>query len=52
MKSDILTLSEYAFLADIAIVIFVSVFLGAIFWIFRPGAKRTYDALSQMPLDD
>jgi cbb3-type cytochrome oxidase subunit 3 len=52
MKADILALSEFAFLAQISIVIFMSVFLGAIYWIFRPGATQTYAARSQMPLDD
>jgi cbb3-type cytochrome oxidase subunit 3 len=52
MKADILALSEFAFLAQISIVIFMSVFLGAIYWIFRPGASQAYAARSQMPLDD
>ncbi|MFO7562302.1 MAG: cbb3-type cytochrome c oxidase subunit 3 [Enhygromyxa sp.] len=52
MKADILSLSEFAFLAEISIVIFMSVFLGAIYWIFRPGAKAAYAARSHMPLDD
>lgn len=52
MKSDIASLSELAFLAEIALVIFVSVFLGAIYWILRPGAARVYAARAQMPLDD
>lgn len=52
MKADVLSLSEYAYLAEISLVIFVSVFLGALYWIFRPGAKQVYAARSQMPLDD
>ena len=52
MKSEILSLSEYAYLAEISIVIFMAVFLGAIYWMFRPGAKAAYAARAQMPLDD
>lgn len=52
MKSDILSMSEYAYLAEISIVIFMAVFLGALYWIFRPGAKQAYAARATMPLDD
>ncbi len=52
MKSDILSLSEFSYLAEISIVIFMSVFLGAIYWMFRPGSKAAYAARAQMPLDD
>ncbi|HVI03945.1 MAG TPA: CcoQ/FixQ family Cbb3-type cytochrome c oxidase assembly chaperone [Enhygromyxa sp.] len=52
MKADILSLSEFTYLAEISIVIFMSVFLGALYWIFRPGAARAYAARAQMPLDD
>lgn len=52
MKSDILHLSEFAYLAEISLLIFVAVFLGAIYWMFRPGAKQAYAAWAQMPLDD
>lgn len=52
MKSDILSLSEFAYLAEISTVIFMGVFLGAIYWMFRPGSKTAYAARAQMPLDD
>jgi len=52
MKSDVLSLTDFTFLAEISTVIFVSVFLGALYWIFRPGAKAAYAARSLMPLDD
>jgi cbb3-type cytochrome oxidase subunit 3 len=52
MKSDILSLSEFAFLGQISIVIFMTVFLGSIYWMFRPGSKAVYAARSRMPLDD
>ena len=52
MKSDVISLSDYAFLGQIGTVIFVAVFVAAIFWIFRRGSKAVYAARSQMPLDD
>ncbi|GEM_PF-1262500 len=52
MKSEILSLSEYAYLAEISLVLFVGVFVGAVVWMFRPGAKVAYEAMAKMPLDD
>ncbi|PRP96600.1 Cbb3-type cytochrome oxidase component FixQ [Enhygromyxa salina] len=52
MKSDVLSLSDFAFLAQISTVLFVAVFLGAIYWMFRPGSKQAYAQRSRMPLDD
>jgi cbb3-type cytochrome oxidase subunit 3 len=52
MKSDILSLSQYAWLAEIAVVMFVGIFLGALYLVMRPGAKQHYDARRSMPLDD
>lgn len=49
---DILALSEQAWLGTVAMVIFVTVFLGALIWMFRPGSKQAYAARSQMPLSD
>ena len=52
MKADILSLTEYAFLGEISTLIFMAVFLGAIWWMFRPGAKQAYAERARMPLDD
>jgi cbb3-type cytochrome oxidase subunit 3 len=52
MKADILSLTDFAFLAQISTLIFVGVFLGAIYWMFRPGAKQAYESRARMPLDD
>lgn len=52
MKADILSLSDFAFLGQISIVIFVTVFLGALYRVLRPGAKEAYAAMAYMPLDD
>lgn len=52
MKADMLSLSEYAVLGEIGLLIFMAVFLGAIYWMFRPGAKQAYDECARLPLDD
>ncbi len=36
----------------ISLVIFFVVFVGTIVWIFRKGAKRQYDYMSQLPLEN
>lgn len=32
--------------------LFLAVFLGAFFWIFRKGSKNFYDHLANLPLDE
>ncbi len=49
---DILALSDLAWLGTVSIVIFMTVFLGSLVWMFRPGSKQAYAARSQMPLSD
>lgn len=49
---DALMLSELAWLGAVAIVIFVAVFVGALLWTLRPGAKQTYAQRARMPLSD
>lgn len=52
MKSDLISRTELLFLPEITLVLFGLVFLGALVWIFRPGARRTYAQRSLMPLED
>jgi cbb3-type cytochrome oxidase subunit 3 len=33
-------------------ILFVSVFVGALVWIYRPGSKRYYNDQAQLPLQD
>lgn len=40
----------YAELAILGQLLFMTVFLGSIFWIFRKGSKEFYDKLSKLPL--
>jgi cbb3-type cytochrome oxidase subunit 3 len=34
-----------------AVVLFSSIFVGMLFWVFRPGSRRIYDERSRMVLD-
>ena len=52
MKSDVLSLSEFAYLGQISLVIFMGVFLGALYRVLRPGAKQSYSELASLPLSD
>ncbi len=40
----------YAELAIAGQLIFMTIFLGSIIWIFRKGSKDFYDKLSKLPL--
>ena len=52
MKGDILSRTDLLFLPDLTVILFTAIFLRALFWIYRPGSKSSYDARSRMPLDD
>lgn len=52
MKGEVLSLSEFAFLGEIAVLMFVGIFLGALYLVLRPGAKAHYEPHRSMPLDD
>lgn len=52
MKADVLSLSEFAYLGQISLLIFLGVFLGALYRVLRPGAKQAYAELESLPLAD
>lgn len=52
MKALILTRTDLLFLPELALVIFVSVFAGALWLVLRPGAKAAYARHAGMALDD
>jgi cbb3-type cytochrome oxidase subunit 3 len=52
MKAEILSRTDLVFLAEISVLLFVGVFVGAIFWAYRSSAKADYEARGYMPLDD
>jgi cbb3-type cytochrome oxidase subunit 3 len=52
MKGDILARTEWLFLSEITVILFVGIFVGSLFWIYRPGSRERYAARAQMPLND
>jgi cbb3-type cytochrome oxidase subunit 3 len=38
--------------AGIALVLFLSLFIGMLLWVFRPGSRSQYKERARMPLDD
>lgn len=50
--SDIMGAANLSVYAEIAMILFIVVFIAIVIRIFSPGRKRTYDAASRMPLDD
>ncbi len=52
MKSDILATSDWAFLGSISVLLFVGIFLFALYRVLRPGAAAYYEPFRSMPLDD
>ncbi len=52
MKNEILSRTDLLFLPELSLLIFVAIFVGALVWIFRPGAAAAYHSRSQLPLRD
>lgn len=52
MKSLILSRTDLLFLPEIALVIFVAIFVGALVLVLRPGAKQAYSRFRFMALDE
>lgn len=52
MKGFILSQTEWTVFPLITAVLFFAIFAGALFWIFRPGAKKVYNDRSLMVFDD
>jgi cbb3-type cytochrome oxidase subunit 3 len=50
--SDIMGAANLSVYAEIAMILFIAAFVAIVIAIFAPGAQRTYDAASRMPLDD
>lgn len=38
--------------AALGLVLFLALFVGMVVWVFRPGARRTYEHSAEIPLDD
>ena len=51
MMSGILSQTNLLFFPLFAFVLFSSIFMGVLFWVFRPGSRAVYDVRSRMALE-
>ncbi len=51
MKAEVLSRTDLLFLPEIALVVFMAVFVGALWLVLRPGAKQAYARHGLIPLD-
>ena len=52
MKNEILSRTDLLLLPELSLVLFLLIFVGTLLWIFRPGARATYQRRAQLPLVD
>lgn len=52
MNGFVLSQTDLLILPLIAVVLFFAVFVAALAWVLRPGAREAYDARSRLALDD
>ena len=52
MKADILSQTDVMVFPLIAVVLFVGIFIAALFWVYRPGGKAVYQRYQELPFDD
>ncbi len=51
MKQAFLANFPYVSMAIVGQLLFMSVFIASIFWVFRRGSKELYAELASLPLD-
>lgn len=51
MMREVLSQFPFTTLVLTGQLIFFSIFVGALFWVFRPGSKRTYQHLENLPFE-
>ncbi len=52
MHRDVLTHFPFLSLVVIGQLLFLTIFVGALFWVFRKGSKSFYDRMSSLPIDN
>lgn len=52
MKSVVLSNWDLPWLSNVALLLFVAVFVMMLFLVFRKGAKEYFNNISQIPLED
>lgn len=51
MKAEVLSRFPHVWLTCVGLLLFISVFLGALAWVFRKGSSDFYEKLSASPLE-
>lgn len=51
MKAEVLSHFHMPWLSCIALILFMSVFIGAAIWIHRRGSKEIYRRMGELPFD-
>lgn len=52
MKAEILSRTDWLMFPLITVVLFTAIFVMAVLWVYRPGAKELYARASRMVLED
>ena len=52
MKAEALSKFPYIWLSCLGLLLFVGVFVGALFWVFRKGSEDFYAKLSASPFEN
>ena len=52
MKNKVLQLMDWSNASAIGLILFMSVFFAAVAWVMRPGAKKIYKEVENLPLND
>lgn len=49
MKQSVLAGFDWTILTNLALIIFLSLFIGILFWVFRKGSSKIYQKASNVP---
>ena len=52
MKRQVFENFDLTILPSIGMILFLSVFLGMVIWVFRRNSKQIYNEMSQIPLEE
>ncbi len=52
MKKQVFESFDLTILPSIGMVLFLTVFIGMIIWVFRKNSKEIYQEMSQIPLEE
>ena len=52
MMTQVLSRFHIPFLTCLGLLLFLTIFLGALLWVFRKGSDEIYSAAGALPLED